>query len=244
MRQVGTRGAAVDRLVSYLLDGPPPGPSDGVAADLAAWLSESPRFLSFVDAHRDKVRKKLRGATESQARGDVRAELETAFRLLADRRVDLAFEAYGVGKRGPDFTVTFRAVHRFNLEVTRPRLDGGPIGPDGLANAVLGKLRQLPPDAPNVLLVAVDGAAPPADEVAAAMRALKRRADGRDDPFFAGRGFAAAREFVLYYLRLSAVLVASRGGAGAQVWSNPEARRPLPAGAAPACLACLGQRGR
>jgi hypothetical protein len=238
------RGAAVDRLVTYLLDGPAVGAPDQVAADLAAWLGGSARFLSFVDAHRDKVRKKLRGATGSQARGDVRAELETAFLLLADRRVDLAFEAYGAGKRGPDFTVTFRAVHRFNLEVTRRRLDAALAGPDGLANAVLGKLRQLPADAPNVVLIAIDGPAASGAEVAAAMRALKQRADRRDDLFFASRGFAAAREFVLCYLRLSAVLVVSGGGAGAQSWSNPEARRQLPEGAVAACLDCLGQRGR
>ena len=100
MRQERPRSATVDRLVAYLLDGAVPGASDEVAADLATWLSGSARFLSFVDAHRDKIRKKLRGASESQARGDVRAELETAFRLLADRRVELAFEAYGAGQRG------------------------------------------------------------------------------------------------------------------------------------------------
>src|SRR5262245_8336213 len=79
----GRRGAAGDRLLSYLLDGARPDPGDEVAGDLVGWLSASARFLAFVDAHRDKIRKKLRGASESAARGDVRAELETAFALLA-----------------------------------------------------------------------------------------------------------------------------------------------------------------
>jgi hypothetical protein len=219
------------------------GATDEVAKDLAEWLSASARFVSFADAHRDKIRKKLRGATETQARGDVRAELEVAFRLLADRRLELGFEAYGAGRRGPDFTVTFRAVHRFNLEVTRPRLEERDQAPrnraDGLASALLRKLRQLPADAPNAVLVAIDGPPPSQDEVATLMRSLKQRADRRDDVFFRGHGFAGARGFYLYYRRLSALFVASRGGAGARAWSNAEARRELPDGALTACLGCL-----
>jgi hypothetical protein len=237
------RSATVDRLLSYLLDATPSGATDEVAKDLAEWLSASARFVSFADAHRDKIRKKLRGATETQARGDVRAELEVAFRLLADRRLELAFEAYGAGRRGPDFTVTFRAVHRFNLEVTRPRLEErhepARKRADALASALLRKLRQLPADAPNAVVVAIEGPPPSPDEVATLMRSLKQRADRRDDVFFRGHGFAGARGFYLYYRRLSALFVASRGGAGARAWSNAEARRELPDGALTACLGCL-----
>jgi hypothetical protein len=240
------RSTTVDRLLTHLLDGAPPGAADEVAHDLAEWLSASARFVSFADAHRDKIRKKLRGASDSQARADVRAELEVAFRLLADRRLELAFEAYGVGRRGPDYTVTFRAVHRFNLEVTRPRLDEGDrpgrARAEGLASALLGKLRQLPSDAPNAVLLAIDGPAPSQDEVDVPMRALRQRANRRDDAFFCGRGFADARDFHLHYLRLSALLVAGRGGAGARAWSNAEARRQLPDGALTACLGCLSGR--
>jgi hypothetical protein len=241
------RGGAVDRLLTHLLDDPASDGSDETAVDLAAWLSASPRFLSFAEAHRDKIRKKLRGAVDPAARGDVRAELETAFRLLGDRRIDLAFEAYGAGRRGPDFTVTFRAVHRFNLEVTRRRPEVDPTGPDGpgregvdwLASALLGKLRQLPADAPNAVLVAVDGPPVAREQVATAARSLKQRADRRDDRFFAARGFAAARELHLYYRRLGTVFVVGRDGLSALSWSNGEARRPLPDGAEAACLGCL-----
>jgi hypothetical protein len=242
---VVVRSATVDRLLSYLLDGVPSA-ADEVANDLAEWLSASSRFVSFADANRDKIRKKLRGATDSQARGDVRAELEVAFRLLADRRLGLAFEAYGSGRRGPDFTVTFRAVHPFNLEVTRLRLDEGDrTGGDrtgGLGSALLRKLHQLPADAPNAVLVALDGPPPGEDEVATAMRSLRRRADRRDDVFFKRHGFADASRFHLHYRRLSALFVMSRG-AGARAWSNAEALRQLPDGALNACLGCLaGQR--
>jgi len=145
---------SIERLAAYVLERPKDEP---FAGELRSWLAGSARFRGFVESNRDKVRKKLRGAAEVGARGDVRAELEVAFRLLADRRLDLSFEAYGAGRRGPDFTVAFRASHRFNLEVTRPRLDD----PDrpirdraaAAAGALLAKLRQLPADAPNALLV-------------------------------------------------------------------------------------------
>ena len=73
--------------------------------------------------------------------------------LLADRRIELAFEAYGSGKTGPDFTITFRGSRGFNLEVTRLRRL-----PDatGLGASLLAKLRQLPPSTPNSVLLATD----------------------------------------------------------------------------------------
>jgi len=195
---------AVDRLAAYLVDGSP------ASVALVAWLNVSPRFRAFVEVNRDKVRKKLRGAADPAALRDVLAELDVARRLLANRRVELTYEAYGAGKRGPDFTVTFRAAHRFNLEVTRPRSG------DDLAGTVLAKLPQLPADLANVVLVSLD--APPADFVDA-MRTLKSRADGRP------------------YQRRTGVVVAAP--AGALAWPNPEARLPLLEGAETACLRAL-----
>ena len=104
--------------MDHLLGG---APSDPMAEELAAWLAGSPRFRAFAEAHRDKIRKKLRGAADAEARRDVRAELRTAHLLLADRRIELAFEAYRSGKAGPDFTASFRGGRSFNLEVTRVR---------------------------------------------------------------------------------------------------------------------------
>lgn len=238
MREVKARSARVDRLVAHILDGVVPLPTDDLEGDLGDWLSASSRFSAFAEAHRDKIRKKLRVASDPGARGDVRAELETAFLLLADRRIELAFEAYGSGRRGPDFTVTFRATHRFNLEVTRPRPRTGEADRGtAIAHALLGKLRQLPAGAPNALFVAT-GLAASDDEVGATMRALKVRADRRDEQFFAGRGLSTS-DFQLFHRRLAVLVVASASGSGAHAWSNPEARRRLPDGAAAACLACL-----
>jgi hypothetical protein len=237
MREVHGPNATVDRLVAYLLDGVAPSAGD-LEGELGEWLSASSRFAAFVEAHRDKIRKKLRVASDQDARGDVRAELETAFLLLADRRIELAFEAYGSGRRGPDFTVTFRAAHRFNLEVTRPRPRIGEADRStAIANALLGKLRQFPADAPNALLVAT-GLAASDDEVGATLRTLKIRADRGDETFFAGRGLSLS-QFQSAYRRLAVLMVANAQGPGAFAWSNPEARRPLPAGATAVCLACL-----
>src|SRR5688572_14045702 len=105
-------------LLSHLLDG-------GAATledDLITWLEANPLFEQFLSAHRDKVRKKLRTATDQDALLDVRAELRVAALIASDRRLDVAFEAYGSGKTGPDLTVTFRQNQRFNVEVTRLRL--------------------------------------------------------------------------------------------------------------------------
>ena len=212
---------------------------DETTGDIAAWLAESKRFRAFAEAHRDKIRKKLRGATDEDARRDVRAELAVAHLLLSDRRIELAFEAYGSTKGGPDFTVAFRRERAFNLEVTRlhrapqASIHGGPL---------LTKLRQLPPSVPNAVLVAIESDTADAFDVADATRLLRARAEVKDDAYFAARGFDGVRGFNQRYLRLGAVFVWCEGAAGdarASLWSNRAARIPVPERAARACLACL-----
>jgi hypothetical protein len=240
MREATARSARIDFLVTYVLEGVTLPAAAKLDDEIGAWLSASSQFSTFVDAHRDKIRKKLRVASDPDAMDDMRAELKAAFLLLTDRRIDVAFEAYGSGRRGPDFTVTFRASHQFNLEVTRPRARGDEAERDSaIAHAVLGKLRQLPVDAPNALLVAT-GLARSDDEVRATMHALKVRADRHQDELFNGRGLSI-KEFQTFYRRLAAVMVASDRGPGVFTWTNPEARRPLPAGALAACRACLAR---
>jgi hypothetical protein len=227
---------AVERLAHGLLDH---AAADPMAEELVAWLAGSARFRAFAEAHRDKIRKKLRSATDAEARRDVRAELRVAHLLLADRRIELAFEAYGSTKGGPDFTVSFRAERIFNLEVTRLR---GAPGAAGHGGQLLAKLRQLPPSVPNAVLVAIEGDSAEAFDVAAAIRGLRARADAKDDPFFASRGFKGTRDFYQHLLRLGGVLVWCEGAAGnarVTLWSNRSARIALPERAARACLARL-----
>ncbi len=221
---------AAERLALELSGG---SAADTTTEEIATWLADSRRFRAFAEAHRDKIRKKLRGATDDDARRDVRAELAVAHRLLADRRVDLAFEAYGSGKPGPDFTVTYRERRSFNLEVTRPHR---PPDAASYAGPLLAKLRQLPPSAPNAVLLAIEGVSAEAFDVAAATRALRARADAKDEDFFTHRGLAGTRGFYERYLRLGAVLVwcedaYRRGTSGAVDQSigahcRPRSRRP------------------
>lgn len=225
-------------LADYLLDG-----SDEPLADtLAGWLAASPRFRAFAEAHRDKIRKKLRSATDPDARLDVRAELLVARLLLDDRRIELAFEARGAARGGPDFSVTFRTHHAFELEVTRPRHASDL---SGLGRTVLAKLRQLPTGTAAVLLLAVPGDDAVAIDLASLARELRARADARDDAFLQRGGFASPRDFYARFLRLGAIVAwseAAFGDARARAWVNSSARIPVPDRALQACLGSLRVR--
>jgi len=228
-------GTAIEHLIDHLFAG---AYAEPMADELAAWLASSKRFRAFADAHRDKIRKKLRGATDAGARLDVRTELRVAYLLLADRHVELAFEAYGSTTGGPDFTVTYRGERSLNLEVTRQRH----ATETGYGGPLVAKLRQLPPSAPNAVLIAIEGDRADAFDVAAAVHALRARADARDDDFFTRRGLRGTRGFHERFLRLGSVLVFCDGATGdarARAWANRSARISVPERALKACLACL-----
>jgi hypothetical protein len=140
---------------------------------------------------------------------------------------------------GPDFTVTYRATSRFNLEVTRPRRTQDVAG---LAATVLVKVRQLPPSIPNALLVAIDGADATDADVAGAVAALRARVAAKDEAFFTARGFGGSRAFHERLRRLGALLAWCEGASGdarAALWTNGSARVPVPERAMRVCLASL-----
>ena len=224
----------VQRLVGYLLDG---AAEDPLTEELVVWCTHSARFRVFAEVHRDKIRKKLRSAPDADARRDVRAELRVAQLLLAERRISLAFEAYGSGNRGPDFTVTLGG-DRFNIEVTRLR--GDPAG--GSFGGLLAKVRQLPPSIANGVALVIEGDDAGAYDVAAVVASLRARADAKDDALFTARGFDGSRGFKDRFARLGAVFIFAEEAAGAAratVWTNANARIAFPGRANRACLACL-----
>ena len=229
----------IRRLVAYLSDATEP---DRHWAELPGWLAVSPGFRSFAEANRDKIRKKIRGAVSREARLDVRAELRFAALILADRRFGLAYEAYGAGRRGPDFTATFRAGRAFNIEVTRRRAasEEGTIAP-----AIVAKLRQLPPSASNVLVVAVD-AASRASDPGPVLRELRWHADRKDDAFFVAKGLQDATTYNSAILRLAAVVAwaeAAEAPHRVTTWASAGAKIPLPEPTLRALVAALAANG-
>jgi hypothetical protein len=228
-----------ERLAAFLTEGAAAETVGDLARELGTWLAGSTRFRAFADGNRDKIRKKLRGARDTEAQRDVRAELRLASLLLADRRIDVAFEPYGAGRAGPDLGVRFRSVASFNVEVTRLRHAWDSAA---LARPLLAKLRQLPPSVPNALAVAIEHRDVGALDVAAAVRGIRERADRKDEAFFVDRGFPGSRGFYDRFLRLGAVFLWSEAADGegrASLWTNGSARIAVPPRAARACLDCL-----
>jgi hypothetical protein len=197
--------------------------SPALLSELGRWIEASPRFAAFVAANQDKIRKKLSNADGAEGRLDVRAELLVAHLLLADRRFEVAFETYGARQPGPDLSVTYRTNQRFNLEVTRMR-----AAPDvtRLGNVIAGKVRQLPVELPNALVIVGHDLAITDTRLAESARLLKAHIDTRDDAFFERGGFGDARTFLNHYLRLSGVVVLDNARATV-VWANREAKHPL-----------------
>jgi hypothetical protein len=106
----------------------------------------------------------------------------------------------------------------------------------------MAKLRQLRPARPNAILVSLGDEAPDDTVVTAAVHAIRRRADAKDEEFFVRRGFDGSRGFYEQFLRLSAVFLWAEGLTGdarAAVWVNRSARIPFPDRVLRATLACL-----
>ncbi len=141
---------SVARLAAELVDGTL---AAALVSELEAWLTVSPGFRAFATANAAKLRKKLRGATDADALGDVRLELVVARLLTANRRIGLDWEPYGSGNAGPDFAITLTGSRPVNLEVTRlhrPAIEAEAGVP------WLAKLRQLPPSVPNAIVIGTD----------------------------------------------------------------------------------------
>jgi hypothetical protein len=212
--------------------------SHALSAQFALWSASSTRFRTFADRYRDKIRKKVRGTRDQEGLLDLQFELEVAYLLLSERRFAVEYEKGGVGKqRGPDYSVTFRTNLPFNVEVKRIRaleIDRSAEPPEygRIASTACQKIGQLPAGMINLLALTSDGEPYQDADVAAAMAGLRARAERKDDPFFARRGFGSAVDFLRQHQRLSAVLFhphLTPGNAPAiSLWLNPLARRRLP----------------
>jgi hypothetical protein len=233
----------IQETLNYLFDHRP----HVLAPPLTHWMSELPRFADFVQTHRDKIRKKIRGSPSADGFQDLRAELETAYLLLRERRFTLAYEPYGQGTgRGPDFAVTFRTRLTFNVEVRRMRLsirENNDVGEPPLfdpqaegrrlADIVGSKLSQMLPGMMNLLVIMADDQTMCELEVGQVMNQFKQRAEQKEPQLFQRHSFRDKSDFFKSYQRLSGVLLRSTGqqesGKCPILWLNNQTKHPLPA---------------
>jgi hypothetical protein len=221
--------------------------SQPLALQCECWIRASRRFRAFVEIHDGKIRKKVRAVRDEEAGRDLYCELETAYLLLQARELSVEYEQYAQTKqRGPDFSLTYRTRTHFNVEVKRLRASREDPAArriqSKLVNSVCDKLTQLPPSVINVLALVGDGQTYAADELGATMTTLKDRAALREDMYFARRGFLSGRDYLKHAQRLSAVLLRASSDSISScptvLWSNPEARHPLPRNLASLLLRC------
>lgn len=200
-------------------------PAHPLAAPLAAWGAASPRFALFAEAHRDKIRKKARGARDAESLNDLLLELAVARDLHRERHGALGYESQLPERtRVPDFALTLPNGALVVIEVTRirqagtvvarergmdtPEQPGGAVALDArLTAAICGKLSQLVPNLPNILVVGL-----PLDllrglDLAAVMRGLLGRAERRELTPRERHPFRMATDFFRHYRNLSALLV-------------------------------------
>lgn len=220
-------------------------PAHPLAAPLAAWAVASPRFAAFVEEHRDKIRKKARGARDPEALGDLLLELTVARDLHRERHGALAYERRLPERtRVPDFALTLPNGAVVMVEVTRLRPQAAPAsgetaGADPssidarLAVLICGKLGQVVPNLPNVVVVGIPAAQLAALDVAEALRALVARAERRELTLRERHYIRQPSDFFRPYRYLSALLVRPwplpATPQPATFWTNPQATKTLPA---------------
>ena len=240
----------MDELLTYLFDGQ----SHLLAAPMATWLASSRRFSVFVNTHHTKIRKKIRTAQEPESQRDLQLELETAYLLLRERSLSLAYEPqHPELGRSPDFAVSFTTSLVFMVEVTRLRAahkrtpaygqaQSGttpssnnsltlPLVGESLADTICSKLGQLLPQRSNILIVGVDPPCPTHSDIHAAMLRVQQRAEGSDSTFWKRYRFRDRADFFHHYHRLSEVLVRGsqlQADEPVVVWINSQAQYPLP----------------
>jgi hypothetical protein len=217
--------------IRALLDAAFGSPEHPLASWYAGLLAVSPPLRAFVAANATKIRKKARQARAPDEQRDLRCELAVAA-ALADRRSPLTYEPLAAaGGRGPDFLLRHKGHTDIYVEVSRlrPARAQAPDPAGRLAAMFCGKLGQLATAAANLLVVVSDDGPYGAEEVGATLQALRRRADAKDDAYFAFRGLPGARALHQTLPRLSGVLVVMPAGPAEALFIHPQARHPLPA---------------
>ena len=215
-------------LIAYVFEGQP----GMLSGELTQWMEASARFTAFVETYRDKIRKKIRTNREPESALDLRGELEVAYGLLSDRRLDVAYEPYLSAKgRGPDFAVTYRANLVFNIEVARMRAEENkehdlPRKEERFLRILLYKLGQMQPGKPNLLVIHTREELARSLDLGRLMQEIKTRVEGKDPSFYEISRYASPAAFYKDFLHLSGILLWA-ASPGAQLWVNKQARPAL-----------------
>lgn len=216
-------------LTKYIFDGKTFPLSD----EVAGWMESSSRFVGFVETYRDKIRKKLRVTSDPESLLDILAELELPFRLLADRRIAVAYEPYASIKiRGPDFTVSFRTNLTFNIELSRIHLEetGDETADlvrkqERILRVMLDKLGQMQAGKANLLVIRTRGQVDQLIDLGGLMKSLRARVDGTDPKIFLNSRYAGAAAFYKDFQHLSGNILWTTSG---QFWENKQSKFRLP----------------
>lgn len=217
----------LDELLDYIFDSK----NHLLYPEVEAWVRSSRRFKAFAISYRSKIRSKLNNVRDEGSMKDVRAEVETAARLLREERFTLEYEKYAALKqRGPDFTVTFKTHTPFNVEVRRIRsveLEDGDIDAriGKLMAVVSEKVGQMPPSVVNLLWLIAERKVSEAD-LTRAVTTLRQLAERKAEDLFTRRGFDSAADFLKHYQRLSGIVL--RQSDENMLWLNSLARHKVP----------------
>lgn len=226
------RTLTIDELLREIFEDQP----HPLLAPFTTWLTTSKRFRIFVETYRTKIRAKLKAKHDGESLRDLAFELATAYRLLQEPHLNLAYEQHDPSQpRRPDFTVTFTTKFTFSVEVTRMQAapaDDPERQSNKLQYVIAGKLAQMLPGMLNILIIGADESNIDSFDVHTAMLQLKKRADAKDAHLFSRSGSRNAADFFRAYQRLSAILLCSVQAMvvnqPAILWVNKEARHPLP----------------
>lgn len=207
-----------------------------LALHFGQWLATSKRFRAFVETYQTKIRAKVRNSEDQDRLGDIAFELETAYWLLQEPRLTVAYEQPGTGQtRRPDFAVTFTTKFTFSVEVTRMRsASAEDLDRENskLHYVIANKLAQMLPGMINLLVIGATDELVAQVDLNAVLTQMKKRAEAKNAHLFSRGGFADSSEFFRHYHRLSGIWLCTTEQAATQrrtaLWVNKEAKHPLP----------------
>lgn len=215
-------------LIAYIFEGK----SHRLSGELTQWMEASSRFTNFVETYRDKIRKKIRITRRTANVPDLHGELEVAYCLLNDRRLDVAYEPYAsANRRSPDFAVTYRDNLVFNIEVAHIRVEQNgvngidlPRKEERIQRILLDKLGQMLPGMANLLVIHTHEDLARSIDLDRLMQEVKIKAEKRDPDFYSASGYANPAAFYKDFLHLSGILFWIPA---TQPWINKQARSRL-----------------